>query len=77
MHDSGTPPEIEAIGYEEFRERLGAPSVAIVDVLPVTTFQHSHISGAKNLPLAHVIELAADVLPDKSQEIITYCASFT
>jgi len=77
MSEPGTPQQVETIDYEEFRERLGDPSVAIVDVLPATTFKHNHIPGAKNLPLAHVVELAVDVLPDKSQEIVTYCASFT
>ncbi len=68
---------VETVDYAELRERLADPSVAVVDVLPATTFRHGHIAGAKNLPLAHVLELASDVLPDKQQEIFLYCAGFT
>ena len=77
MGDSTTTRRFETVDYAEFRERLADPSVAVVDVLPVTTFRHSHIAGANNLPLAHVIDRAADVLPDRQQQILVYCASFT
>jgi len=77
MGDSTTTQGVETIGYAEFRAGLADPSVAVVDVLPVTTFRHTHIAGARNLPLAGVIELAANVLPDKQQQIFVYCASFT
>jgi rhodanese-related sulfurtransferase len=77
MHDPDGTGDINVIGYEEFRDRHANPSVAVIDVLPATIYRHNHIPGAKNLPLAHVLELAEDVLPDKSQEIITYCAGFT
>ena len=58
-------------------ERRQDPSVAVVDVLPSTSFAHSHIPGAINLPLAGIRDLAHKVLPDKSQQIIVYCATFT
>ena len=77
MGDSGTTQRVETINYAKFREGLTDPSVAVVDVLPATTFRHSHIGGAKNLPLALVLDLAPDVLPDKQQEILLYCAGFT
>ena len=73
--DAGDAGDI--VDYKEFRQRRADASVAVVDVLPPTTYKHSHIPGAKNLPLAHLLELAKDVLPDKHQEIILYCASFT
>ena len=69
--------DFETIDYAEFREGLADPSVAVVDVLPATTFRHSHIAGAKNLPLADVLDRAPDVLPDKQQKIVLYCAGFT
>ena len=77
MGDSTATQRVETIDSAEFREGLADPSVAVVDVLPATTFRHSHIAGAKNLPLAHLLDLAADVLPDKQQEILLYCAGFT
>jgi rhodanese-related sulfurtransferase len=63
--------------YDEFRARRADPSVAVIDVLPPATYKHSHIPGAKSLPLVHLQELAPDVLLDKQQELILYCASFT
>jgi len=77
MGDSTTTRRVETVDYAEFREGLADPSVAVVDVLPATTFRHSHVAGASNLPLAHVSELAADALPDRQQQIFVYCASFT
>jgi len=69
--------DINILGYEEFRTRRAEPGVVVVDVLPKATFRHGHIPGAINLPLAQTLELAGDVLPDRDQEIILYCASFT
>jgi rhodanese-related sulfurtransferase len=77
MDTHSTTTAIDVVDHDEFDRRRADPSVAVVDVLPPTTYKHSHIPGAKNLPLAHVLELAPDVLPDKHQEIILYCASFT
>jgi rhodanese-related sulfurtransferase len=68
---------IDVIDYDDFVARQTDPTVAVVDVLPATTYRHSHIPGAVNLPLAHVLDFAAEQLPDKDQEIILYCASFT
>jgi len=68
---------IDVVDYDTFQRRRADPAVTVVDVLPSTTYRHSHIVGAINLPLAHVVELADDVLPDRQQEIILYCASFT
>jgi rhodanese-related sulfurtransferase len=72
-----TATDIDVVDYDELVRRSADPSVAVVDVLPATTYQHGHIPGARNLPLASVDELADEVLPDKQQEIILYCASFT
>ncbi len=77
MGDATVTQRVETVDYAEFRRRLADPSVVVVDVLPATTFRHSHILGAKNLPLADVFDLAPDVLPDKQREIVLYCAGFT
>jgi len=77
MDTHSTTTAMDVVDYDEFRQRREDPSVAVVDVLPPTTYKHSHIPGAKNLPLAHVLELAPDVLSDQQQEIILYCAGFT
>ncbi len=77
MQETGTPDLTATVDYEMLRERRQDPSVAVVDVLPATSFAHSHIPGAINLPLADVRDLIHKVLPDKSQEIIVYCAGIT
>ena len=77
MQEEGTPDLVATVDYEVLRERRQDSSVAVVDVLPPTSFAHSHIPGAINLPLADIRDLADKVLPDKSQEIIVYCATFT
>ena len=69
--------EIVTVDYEEFCRQRQEPGVAIVDVLPTQAFERSHIPSALSLPVADIAERAAEVLPDKSQEIIVYCGSFT
>jgi len=66
----------DIIDFAELVSRREDPDVAVVDVLPPATYRHGHLPGALNLPLAS-IEGAAEVLPDKRQEIILYCAGFT
>ena len=68
---------IDIVDHDEVRQRLTDPSVAIIDVLPPVAYEHAHIPGALNLPLAHVLEHAHHVLPDTDQEIVLYCASFS
>ena len=77
MGTHSTSTDIDVVDYDEFRRRRADPSVAVIDVLPPATYKHSHIPGAKSLPLVHLQELAPDVLLDKQQELILYCASFT
>jgi len=68
---------IDVIDHDELMQRRADPAVAVVDVLPAATYRHSHIPGAINLPLAHLLEFAHEQLPEEDQEIILYCASFT
>jgi rhodanese-related sulfurtransferase len=77
MSNASARTAIDVIDHNEMRRRSADPTVAVVDVLPATTYRHSHIPGAINLPLAKLLELAPEQLPDKDQEIILYCASFT
>lgn len=49
----------------------------LVETLPKEYYLHTHLPGAKNLPPDQVAELAPALLPDKSAEIIVYCAKFT
>jgi ArsR family transcriptional regulator len=70
-------PPLADISREELRRRLYDPSLAIVDVLPRSSFEMQHIPGAINLPLADIQKAAVNLLPDPSAEIAVYCAKFT
>lgn len=78
MDNAAPHTSFDVIDYRELRSRRTDPAVAVVvDVLPPATYRHGHIPGALNLPLAEIAERADTVLPNKHQEIILYCASFT
>ena len=49
----------------------------LAETLAPTAYEHAHLPGAINLPPDRVRELAPQLLPDKQEEIIVYCASPT
>jgi len=67
---------VPELSRQELLERLSSPGVLLVDALPRASFEEGHIPGSLSLPLADVRERAGLVLPDPSQEVILYCASF-
>jgi rhodanese-related sulfurtransferase len=48
----------------------------LVETLPKVAYEHAHLPGAINLPPDRIKD-AAEFLPDKTAEIIVYCASPT
>ncbi len=67
---------VAKITREELRAKLenGAETV-LVEALPASYYVERHLPGALNLPHDQVDDLAPAMLPDKSAEIIVYCAS--
>jgi rhodanese-related sulfurtransferase len=65
------------ITLEELQRRLGDGSLAIVNVLPLPAFEESRIPGSISLPLAEIATRADKVLPDRTREIVVYCANPT
>ena len=57
------------------RKLAGANPPVLAEALPEKYFRDWHLPGARHLPHEEVARLAADVLPDKSAEIVVYCAS--
>ena len=51
------------------------PKLVLAEALPEKYYGDWHLPGARHLPHTEVETLAPHVLPDKSAEIITYCAS--
>ncbi len=63
------------ITLRELREKLdrGNP-VTLVEILPPPRYREGHLPGAIYIPPIQVQELAPKRLPDKSAEIVVYCA---
>jgi rhodanese-related sulfurtransferase len=66
------------ITLAELREKLdrGDPMV-LVEILPPPRYREGHLPGAIYIPPLQVNELAPKRLPDKSAEIVVYCAGPT
>ncbi len=66
------------ISRDEVKEKIGrGDRFVLVEALPPFMFQEGHLPGAVDIPPGHVEELAPDLVPDKSMEIVVYCASPT
>jgi rhodanese-related sulfurtransferase len=70
--------EVKAISREELKAKLDrGERVTILEILPEAAYRYAHLPGAINMPKDKVREWAPKLLPDKSAEIVTYCASVT
>jgi len=49
----------------------------LVETLPKTAYEHAHLVGSINIPPDKIKEMAAMLLPDKTADIVVYCASPT
>jgi rhodanese-related sulfurtransferase len=64
------------IDRDTLKRRLaGANPPVLVEALPEKHWRDWHLPGARHLPHDEVDRLAAAVLPDKTAEIVVYCAS--
>lgn len=70
--------QVRTISRAELKAKIdrGDPFL-LIETLPRTAYEHSHLPKAINLPPAQTKELAPKVLPDKDAEIVVYCASPT
>ena len=67
---------VAKIKREELKTKLDAKEdITLVEALPIEYYRDKHLPGALNLPHDQVDELAPTLLPDKSAQIIVYCAS--
>ncbi len=68
----------QTIGRDELKKKIDrGDHFKLVETLSEEKYHHAHLPGAVNLPPNRIRELAAKVLPDKSAEIVVYCASPT
>ena len=69
---------IETISRDDLRGKIDrGDRFSLVETLPQTAYDHAHLPGAINLPPDRVRELAPSLLPDKTADIVVYCASPT
>ena len=68
----------KTISRDELKQKLNRQDdFLLVETLPATAYHHNHLPGAINLPPDSVASLASQLLPDKSAEIVVYCANPT
>ena len=66
------------ITRDELKQKINRKDdFVLVETLPATAYHHAHLPGAINLPLDRVISDATKVIPNKSADIVVYCASPT
>jgi len=69
---------LSTISRDELRSKIErGDKFLLVETLPPETYYHVHLPGAINMPPDQVDKLASSLLPDKSAEIVVYCASPT
>ena len=66
---------MKLIDRSTLRQKLGR--VTLAEALPEKYWRDWHLPGARHLPHDQVRSLAPSVLPDKSAQIVVYCASST
>ena len=66
---------MKLIDRSTVKQKLG--KAILLEALPEKYWRDWHLPGARNLPHDRVRELAPALLPDKSAELIVYCASST
>src|ERR1700756_2235031 len=63
--------ELEPGSRDELLGRLRSGTAAVLDVRPEDEFQHGHLPGALNIPLAQLERRLAELPADR--EIVAYC----
>lgn len=67
---------VDKISRDELKAKLdNGEKVILIEALPKKYYRDAHLPGALNIPHDQVGELAPKLLPNKSAEIIVYCAS--
>lgn len=67
---------VTRITRDEIKAKLKrGDKFVLVEALPEQYYRKTHLPGAINLPLEEIDRHALHLLPDKSQEIVVYCAN--
>ena len=69
---------IETISRDDLKKKIdNNDDFILVETLAKETYDHAHLPNALQLPPDRVAELAPEILPDKSAEVVVYCSSPT
>ena len=64
------------LSRDELQARLGAnPGLVLLEALPAKYYNDWHLPDARHFPHDQARQLAPFVVPDRSAEIVVYCAS--
>jgi molybdopterin/thiamine biosynthesis adenylyltransferase len=67
--------EIDEVDATRAREILGDESAALVDVREREEWDEGHIPGAVHVPRGNLESRIENAVPDKSRQVVVYCAS--
>jgi rhodanese-related sulfurtransferase len=68
--------DVPSIGCEELLTKIeSGDEVVLVDALSPSSYAHSHLPGAINLPPQRVDASVLRRIPDQNAEIVVYCAN--
>lgn len=66
---------MQRISAEDLRKRMKSDNCpVIINALTEDAFMAKHIPGSINIPEGNA-EMAKNILPDKNQDIVVYCAN--
>jgi rhodanese-related sulfurtransferase len=67
---------VKTITRDDIKRHLdNSDPIILVEALPEKYYRHTHLPGARLLPHDQVYELAPEVLPNKDDFIVVYCAN--
>ena len=67
--------EIQTIDRETLQQKMNrGDDFVLLEVLPEENYEEGHLPGALHLPPNAIREKAPELVPDRSTEVITYCA---
>lgn len=68
---------MKSISKDEFKSMMKEGNLVVVNVLSQGAYMEDHIEGSINIPVGGEFEdTVKKVLPDKSEKVVVYCASF-
>lgn len=69
---------MQTISRDELKQKIDrGDSFVLMETLPPSSYESSHLPGAVNVPLEKLHQLASGLVPEKDAEIVVYCANPT